>query len=290
MSSSRFVLGLTGAAIAALISTQAFAGFLEGKQAYDKGEWMNAIMNLRPLAEAGDARASVLLGNMYLDGHGVAEDAVEAFGLYRKAALANNTDGMVALATLYLTGKGTETNIPVARGWYERAARLGNQTGAFIYAIQLVNGSKGLRFDYKPDLAGGYKWFKIANLYGHDKKIGGVAAKLAEQIMVKKLITNDEQVAGDRDAVNWKPEMPEAFTLSPEDVRLKELWGILEKERAEQNIKDPLPPLDKLPAEAAEKHKKDAVSDKPKGPPPGGLTETPGKEDPSAPQNTPRQP
>ncbi len=300
MFSSRFKLSLAGVAVAALLSTQAFAGFLEGKQAYDKGEWMNAIMNLRPLAEAGDARAAVLLGNMYLDGHGVAEDSVEAFGLYRKAAQAHNTDGMVALATLYLTGKGTETNIPVARGWFERAARLGNQTGAFIYAIQLINGSKGLRFDYKPDLAAAYKWFKIASLYGHDKKISGVSGKLAEQIVVKKLITNDEQVTGDRDAVNWKPEMPETFTLTPEEIRLKELWAVLEKERAEQKITDPLPPLDKLPAEVDEKHKKGAVSDKPKGPPPGALSEVPAKMDTpkeDAPkgdavpqQNAPRQP
>ena len=135
MSKKRILVALATVGLTALLSTQAFAGFLEGKKAYDKADWMTAIMNLRPLVEAGDARAAVLLGNMYLDGHGVNEDAVEAASLYRKAALAHNTDAMVALAVLYQKGRGVDINIPVSRGWYERAARLGNQPAAFLYAL-----------------------------------------------------------------------------------------------------------------------------------------------------------
>jgi len=275
MSKKSILLAVTGVAVAALLSTQAFAGFLEGKKAYDKADWMTAIMNLRPLVEAGDARAAVLLGNMYLDGHGVAEDAVEAAMLYRKSALANNTDAMVALAVLYQKGRGVDINIPVSRGWYERAARLGNQPAAFIYALHVFGGSKGLRFDFKPDPAGAYKWLKIVAQHGPDKKLAATSDKMAEQIVAQKLITNDELVAADRDVGNWKPESPESFTQTPEDIRLAELKEIVEKERAGQNITDPLPDLSRLPAEVAEPKKKS--SDKPKGPPPGG-TEIPAPE------------
>jgi Sel1 repeat len=277
MSKKRLLFALATVGITALLGAQAFAGFLEGKKAYDKADWMTAIMNLRPLVEAGDARAAVLLGNMYLDGHGVAEDAVEAATLYRKSALANNTDAMIALAVLYQQGRGLEINIPVSRGWYERAARLGNQPAAFIYALHLFGGSKGLRFDFKPDPAGAYKWLKIVAIHGPDKKLGATSDKMAEQIVAQKLITNDELVAADRDVANWKAEMPESFIRTPEEDRLEELKALIEKERAEQNITDPLPELTKLPAETAEPKKKS--SDKPKGPPPGGSgTEVPSPE------------
>lgn len=278
MSKKRILLALATVGVAALLSTQAFAGFLEGKKAYDKADWMTAIMNLRPLVEAGDARAAVLLGNMYLDGHGVNEDAVEAASLYRKAALAHNTDAMVALAVLYQKGRGVDINIPVSRGWYERAARLGNQPAAFLYALHLFGGSKGMRFDFKPDPAGAYQWLKIVSLHGPDKKLAAGAAKMADQIVAQKLITNDELVAADRDVANWKPEMPESFTQTPEDIRLEELRVIVEKERAEQKFTTPFPTLDKLPAETAEPKKKS--SDTPKGPPPGGK----GTEIPTAPE------
>lgn len=271
MSKKRLLLAAaTGIGIAALLSTQAVAGFLEGKKAYDKADWMTAIINLRPLVEAGDARAAVLLGNMYLDGHGVAEDAVEAAGLYRKAALAHNTDAMVALATLYQKGRGVEISMPVSRAWFERAARLGNQTAQFLHAIFLFGGSKGLRFDYKPDPAGAYKWLRLVSLHGPDKKLAHTAAGMADQIVAQKLITNDEMVTADREIANWKADMPETFTQSPEEIRIAELRAIIEKERSEQKITDPLPELDKLPAEQAEPKKK-KISDKPKGPPPGGV-------------------
>ncbi|MEZ0260287.1 MAG: tetratricopeptide repeat protein [Alphaproteobacteria bacterium] len=281
MSKKRILIALATVGIAALLSTQAFAGFLEGKKAYDKADWMTAIMNLRPLAEAGDARAAVLLGNMYLDGHGVKEDAVEAAGLYHKAALANNTDAMVALAVLYQKGRGLDVNIPVSRGWYERAARLGNQPAAFIYALHLFGGSKGLRFDFKPDPAGAYKWLKIVSQHGPDKKLAATSGNMADQIVAQKLITNDEMVAADRDVENWKAEMPESFTKTPEDIRLEELREMIAKEQAEQKLTDPLPELGKLPVETAEPKKKKS-SDKPKGPPPGGhaVTEKPAQDGP----------
>jgi uncharacterized protein len=197
-----------------LFSSAAFAGFDDGKAAYDKGRWIQAIINLRPAAEAGDARAMILLGNMYMEGYGVQQDTKEAFGLYHSAALKDNTDGIVALATLYQTGNGVPANIPLAVGWFERAARLGDMDAALVYAIHLYQGNKGKDFDIKPDHEAAYRWFKIVALHSNNKK----QVKAAEFTIDKlsQSLTKDEVIKGDREVANWKPEMPADIGPNPE--------------------------------------------------------------------------
>jgi TPR repeat protein len=197
-----------------LFTAPAFAGFDEGKQAYDKARWMEAIINLRPAVEAGDARAMILLANMYMEGHGVGQDSKEAFGLYHEAALKNNTDGMVAVATLYQTGNGVPVNTPLAVGWFERAARMGNMDAALIYAIHMYQGSKGKDYDIKPNHEASYRWFRIIAAHSQNKKQAHAAEMSAERL--SKKLTHDEIVQGDREVANWKPEMPEEIGPDPE--------------------------------------------------------------------------
>lgn len=198
-----------------LFSAPAFAGFDEGRQAYDKGHWIQAIINLRPLAENGDTRAMILLGNMYMEGHGVSQDTKEAYGLYHAAALKNNTDGMVAVATLYQTGNGVPANTPLAIGWFERAARLGNMDAALIFAIHMYQGSKGKTYDIKPDHEASYRWFKILATHSTNKrqiKFGEISAA-----RIEKTLTNDEIIAAKREVDNWKPQTPEELGANPEE-------------------------------------------------------------------------
>ena len=207
----------------ALMSTPAYAGFDEGRDAYDKGHWVQAIFNLRPLAEAGDARAMILLGNMYMEGHGVSQDNKEAFGLYHAAALHDNTDGMVAVATLYQTGNGVPANTPLAVGWFERAARMGNMDAALVYAIHMYQGSKGKTYDIKPDHEASYRWFKIVAKNSPNKKQVKAAEFSAGRL--EKTLTHDELIAADREVTNWKAEAPETIGANPEDKFLAEHGG-----------------------------------------------------------------
>ena len=102
----------------AALPTSAQAGFDEGHKAYSEKNWEVAIRNLRPLAEMGDARAMVVLGNMYLDGLGVGKDLKEAFNLYRKAAIRDNPDAMVMVGALYQGGIGVKKNVRYAAEWF----------------------------------------------------------------------------------------------------------------------------------------------------------------------------
>lgn len=189
----------------------ASADFAEGRKAYDAKDWRNAIINLRPLVEAGDDRAMILIGNMYLEGLGVAKDPVEAFGLYRGAALKGNPDGMVATGTLYQIGSGVAEDNRIALGWFERAARLGNQAGAFLFAIHSYQGIKGKDFDIKPDFVRAYKWFRVAARGNVNTPMRKAAEVLATNL--QKSITPEEKRAVDQELLTWKPEPGD--TLGP---------------------------------------------------------------------------
>ena len=194
--------------------------FQRGKRAYDRGDWVKAITDLRPLAEYGDVRAQLLLGNMYAGGNGVEQDASEAFALYHRAALANNTDGMVAVAAMYQTGQGISLNTQLAIGWFERAARLGSQAGAFFYGIHMFQGSKGTTYDIKPDHAAAYRWFRIAATHGGDKKLRHAAFSTAEQLETR--LPPDQVMQADKDAKDWAPDTLDDIGPNPEEKLMQE--------------------------------------------------------------------
>jgi len=192
------------------------ADYGQGKVAYDSGNWKEAITNLRPEAEKGDARALVLLANMYGNGHGVDQDFEEAFTLYRRAAALNSLEGILATATLYQEGKGIGKNTRLAILWFERGAKLGDQAAAFFYAVHLYQGSKGDTYDFKPDHPAAYKWFKIAENGKGFPAMGITAGKLAEEI-AKKL--NPLEIAtADRQVAAWQPQKPEELGPAPDLV------------------------------------------------------------------------
>jgi TPR repeat protein len=220
-----------------LFSAPAFAGFDEGREAYDKGHWIQAIINLRPLAEDGDTRAMILLGNMYMDGHGVAQDTKEAFGLYHAAAVGNNTDGMVATAALYQMGSGVPVNVPLAVSWFERAARLGNMDAALMYAIYMYQGSKGKDYDIKPNNESSYRWFKIIAAHSKNKKQVKAAEFSAGKIKAK--LTNDEQIAAEREIDNWKPETIEEVGPNPEVKFVSDYNAAHKNDKPEDQNKKP---------------------------------------------------
>ncbi|MDP2204748.1 MAG: tetratricopeptide repeat protein [Alphaproteobacteria bacterium] len=194
----------------------AHASFLEGKKSYDNKNWRRAILHLRPLVEQGDARAMVLMGNMYAEGHGVEKDTTEAFTLYHRAAERNNTDGMLATATLYQTGDGVPANTRLAIMWFERGAKLGHQTSAFFYAMHLYQGSKGPTFDFKPDHVEAYKWFRITARSRGNPKLAKAADTIAEKLR-SELHYNDVE-AVDRAVVEWVPTDPRNLGPLPEET------------------------------------------------------------------------
>ncbi len=228
--------------------------YARGKRAYDRGDWMKAIADLRPLAEYGDVRGMMLLGNMYQLGNGVALDMREAFALYHRAAMLGNTEGMVAIATMYQAGMGVNLNTRLAIGWFERAARMGDQTGAFFYAIHNFQGSKGTTYDLKSDHLIAYKWFRVAATNGENKRIRNSAFKLC--LKLEEKLPPDQVIAVKKEVEGWAPDTLDDLGPDPETVLAKEMKekGIQpEPEKAPESPapQSPAPaPVPEKPAEA----------------------------------------
>ena len=68
------------------LSTQSFAGFIDGLSAYNTGDYATALREWKVLANKGDAEAQNRLGIMYKYGKGVVQDTAEANKWFRKAA------------------------------------------------------------------------------------------------------------------------------------------------------------------------------------------------------------
>ena len=70
----------------ALAALGARAGVDEGLTAYARGDFAAALQELTPAANGGNANAQFMLGMMYLDGRGVAQDDAAAARWLRRAA------------------------------------------------------------------------------------------------------------------------------------------------------------------------------------------------------------
>ncbi len=110
-------------------------------QAYLKGDYEAAMVELRNLAEAGDAEAQYALGTAYSDGLALARDYRRAAAWYEKAALQGHARAQFSLGFLYHQGAGLgtgEAEIAVAPDadqalrWLTLAGEAGNPMAAYL--------------------------------------------------------------------------------------------------------------------------------------------------------------
>jgi len=72
------------------LAATAWAGFKEGSEAYEKGDYARVLQELRPLAGQGHAKAQVMLGAMCFKGQGVPQDYVKTHMWFNLAAAKGN--------------------------------------------------------------------------------------------------------------------------------------------------------------------------------------------------------
>jgi|GEM_PF-6783616 len=124
----------------------------------DQREDAAALGMLRPLAEAGHARAGLLLGRMYANGWGVPASRAEGLAWVRRAAAAANAEGQVDVALNFLFG-GDFPGYDEAEAlrWFRAAAERGSARGAFGLGLLYKHG-RGVPRDHV--LAA--RWFRQA--------------------------------------------------------------------------------------------------------------------------------
>lgn len=100
----------------------AYAGFDEGKAAYDKGDYAKAYEEFKNLAEQGNADAQYKLGVMCATGQGVPQDRAEAVKWYRMAAGWGDACAQNNLGTMYKEGLGVPKDCTEAEKLHREAA------------------------------------------------------------------------------------------------------------------------------------------------------------------------
>ena len=103
----------------------ATAQFAAADRAISEGKFTDAVATFKTLADAGNSKAQVRLGDIYAEGRVVPHDAAAAESWYLKAAMAGDTGAQFKLASLYANASGTAGNNNLAYIWYATAARLG---------------------------------------------------------------------------------------------------------------------------------------------------------------------
>ncbi len=153
-----------------------FAALPEGVDAYEKGQFANALQHLLPIADEGVAEAQYYLGMMYEDGKGVRADPVQAREWYERAAQAGHAGAQFQLGRIFAEGKGVAADGAKASRWYLLAAGQGNLDAQYSLGTMFKQG-KGVPVD----MVQAYLWFSRAAEQG----LGN--ARVQQDYLAKKL-------------------------------------------------------------------------------------------------------
>jgi uncharacterized protein len=211
--------------------------FDKGQAAYQAKDYQGALKQWAPLAEKGDPRAEVAVGDLYSAGKGVAPDPAKAAHWYALAAAQGNAEAETALGTLCMTGQGVTQDFGKAREqlakaaaqdqplaalelatlydngqggpadkaqavrYYQEAAELGDNTAAMNLGVQYANGDGVPR-----DMVQAYKWTAVAARGSKDPQVKGPAGANLSQ-MAAQMAPSDIE-AGEQAAAAFKPRAP----------------------------------------------------------------------------------
>ena len=89
--------------------------------AINKGNYEQAIKELKPLADQGDARAQFWYGNLIFNGLGTPKNMKLGIEFYRLSAEKNFPLALHELGHIFDNGLGVEQDIDEAINWYEKA-------------------------------------------------------------------------------------------------------------------------------------------------------------------------
>ena len=107
-----------------------------GIDAWQRGDYVNAVAIWRPLAEAGDADASFNLGQAYRLGRGVLVDLGTAQVWLERAAQKDHPDAQTTLGLLLFQNG----NQPEGLRWLKVCAERGDARAMLVYGTALFNG------------------------------------------------------------------------------------------------------------------------------------------------------
>ena len=116
------------------------ANFYDGVEAYQKGDYKEAIKHWELLANNGNANAQFNLGKMYEKGMGVTKSDYHAFQWINKAAKLGHTNAQYTLGYMYRNGSGVVKNANQTVKWFKEAGKKGHAKAQFNLGAMYING------------------------------------------------------------------------------------------------------------------------------------------------------
>lgn len=126
---------------------------------------------VRAAAEAGEAEAQAVYGQMLLDGHGVPRDAMTALAWFKRAAAQHHPMAINMVGRCYDLGWGTAIDKARAAECFRIAAERGLDWGMYNYATLLALGQ-----GVAEDKAAAFDWLEKAAALGNAKAINFVGS------------------------------------------------------------------------------------------------------------------
>jgi len=116
-------VGLLTLLIPTLLAVTAYSGeWEEAGAAYHRGDYATAYRLFKPMAQQGMPEAQFILGLMYDNGRGVAQNYATAVKWYRKAAEQGFAKAQFNLGVSYEGGQGIPQNYILAYMWFSLAS------------------------------------------------------------------------------------------------------------------------------------------------------------------------
>lgn len=134
--------------------------YLEGKQAYDAGNYEKAVTLFKEAAEYSNFLALYYLGEMYYYGKGVSQSYTESADYFRRAATQGYAPAQAYIGFMYKKGYGVPQDYTTAMDWLMKAAENGSAMGQNSLGEMYFYGH-GTKVDYSK---AAYWYTRSANL------------------------------------------------------------------------------------------------------------------------------
>jgi|GEM_PF-5508552 len=158
-----------------------------------------ALIQLRTLAEAGDAEAQLSLASSYANVRALRNE-VESARWYLAAARQGLAVAQASIGNAYLLGSGVEKNVDKGLFWL----RLGADQGMWLAAGSLGNHYRGERWDEPGDFVQAYRWYSVGLTIAERNEretIIEILRKRRDQIAGR--MSAEEIAEGERLAAEW---------------------------------------------------------------------------------------
>lgn len=124
-----------------LFVSVATAGPLEdGRQAYQAGDYQEALRHWQTLAGQNNPDALFNIGLLYMQGKGVKQNDRTAMEWFKQAAQYGSVDAAYNLGVLYAEGRGIYPSPKDAIYWWRQAAEVGHAESQYNLGVMLAYG------------------------------------------------------------------------------------------------------------------------------------------------------